>query len=355
MKPPCNVLFVYAIESLTGLSAKADKIAEGFSRYADRVDCLYFYNARSKIQKLFNYVQMHIKAVGMLLRPCYTTVYMRYAYYFVFLYLLCRILNVPFQIEINSKSQNELAQKKQRLRKIFDRIALSVGIVFAGRIHVVSRELLTYFSERYPGKTIVFNPNFVVDGYYSPALHHAPKPKINLLFLGNTEQAWHGIDLFIEMVCEHGFFLFDKINIHIVGNIAPAIEQLTINPNVSAHIFLHGFLSGEKKYAVLSKMDIGIGGFSLSAKGIKETTSIKNGEYLYSGLPLIIGYEDSAISSDHPFVLKIDIFDPQNAVDQIVGYLDFYGQHPEIRIQAHEYAKKNLTVDTYIERIMAPL
>lgn len=351
MKPKLNVLFIYTIEALTGLSAKAKKIEEGFNRNSVHLDTIYFYNSQSKFRKLFNYCFLHFIIINNICKNKYTTIYIRYAYYFVFIYIILRIANQNYQIEINSKSQNEFYTRKQFLRKFFDKIALKVGISFAGRIHVVSNELLIYFRKRYNNKIIIFNPNFVVDEHYFEKVN-ALSSKLNIVFLGNSCQAWHGIDKFIQMIIDYGKHLFEKINIHIIGKSSPAIERIVYKYHLNDTIYLHGFLSGYKKHLVLDQMNIGISGFDLQAIGLKETTGIKVGEYLYSGLPIIIGYEDPSVPSYNPFVQKIDMSKPIISINHIEDFIDAYYLDPKLSIQAHEYAKINLTVDNYIKRII---
>ena len=99
-------------------------------------------------------------------------------------------------------------------------------------------------------------------------------------------------------------------------------------------------------------MDIGIGVCNLSVIGLSEATSIKVGEYLFAGLAAILGYKDSRLNAGPPFILEVDLNHDTCLQKKINEFIQRVKNNPLLRAEAHEFAKDNLLVNRYIDRIL---
>lgn len=347
-----RVLFVYSNEANTGLSSKAKKIEDGFRNAGYVVDTIYFASSHDKLSRLYEWLRINVEFIRSVTTVTYNVIYIRYAYYFGLMYFVGWLCRCPFQIEVNSNIQGELAQRGQRLRARCDQLIGRIACRTAKRVHVVSKQLERIYQNSYPTAEVVFNPNFVVSEEV-PSNRLLRETNItNLVFLGNAAQPWHGIEGFIQKVIVDNQWFVSNCCLHLVGQRTAQIDALIARHGLHEVVKSHGFLTGDAKVGILQKMDIGIGCFDLGVIGLTETTSIKNGEYLYSGLALLLGYEDPACPLELSFVGKIDI-KAEDARDAFETYIRRIRAIPDVRMKAHEYAKTHLLVKHYIDKIIA--
>ncbi len=346
-----RALFVYTNYEKTGLSAKAKKIEEGFRDAGYDVDAVYFSSGQGRSERAYEWLKANYSFIRSIASTRYDVIFMRYAYYFGLMYAAAWIWRRPFQIDVNSNVQGELEQSGQRLRAKCDAAIMWVACRAAKRVHVVSRQLERMYRKSYPAAEVVFNPNFVVSELDPSHRVLGEHNSANLVFLGNAAQAWHGIDKFIRTIIVGNRRFAETCRLHLVGRSTAEIDGLIAEHGLQEVVQVHGFLTGDAKAGILKGMDIGIGCFDLGVIGLTETTSIKNGEYLHSGLALLLGYEDPACPSELSFVgkLALDAEDPRRDFE---SYMRRIRALPDLRKKAHEYARTHLLVKHYINKII---
>lgn len=347
-----RALFVYANNEKTGLSAKAKKIEEGFRDAGYDVDAVYFSSGQGQGGRACEWLKANYSFIRSIATTRYDVIYMRYAYYFGPMYAAAWIWRRQFQIDVNSNVQGELAQSGQRLRAKCDAVIMWMVCRTAKRVHVVSRQLERMYRKSYPTAEVVFNPNFVVSEEKPSDRVLGEHNAANLVFLGNAAQAWHGIDKFIRKIIVGNRRFAETCRLHLVGRSTAEIDGLITEHGLQEVVHVHGFLTGDAKVEILKDMDIGIGCFDLGVIGLTETTSIKNGEYLHSGLALLLGYEDPACPSELSFVGKLAL-DGEDPWLDFESYIRRIRAVPDLRRNAHEYARTHLLVNHYIDKIIA--
>ena len=258
------------------------------------------------------------------------------------------------QLEINSKEKEEFLGRGQWLRAQLGTLSLSLACRCAVRVHAVTYELLNHYNAIYPKVSIIFNPNFVVDEEYYNVGVAEDSESTHLIFLGDTLQPWQGIDLFIDKIVIDNFWFLQNCCLHIVGQCSTAIRSLVKTNFLHDKIIIHGYLSGQEKRDVLNKMHVGIGVFNLEAKSMIEATPIKIGEYLYAGIPVIIGYYDPRLpnSLDIPIFLRINLHEQVDLHERVNRFIAEVRQCGLLRSKVHEFAKQNLLVKNYIDKIL---
>ncbi len=347
-----KALFVYSNEAKTGLSAKGKKIEDGFRNAGYEVHAIYFSSGHEKGARLYEWLKINYLFIRSIMTVPYDVVYVRYAYYFGLIYLLAWIARCPLQIEINSNIQGELVQRGQTIRARCDQGVTWMACHAARRVHVVSRQLERMYRNAFPTTEIVFNPNFVVSEVMPSVRSPGGTGITNLVFLGNAAQPWHGIEKFIQKVIVGNRWFASHCRLHLVGQSTDRIDSLISAHRLHEVVKAHGFMTGAAKDGILQQMDIGIGCFDLGVIGLTETTSIKNGEYLHSGLALLLGYEDPACPSGLSFVGKL-LLDEEDVQSALEAYSRRIKAIPDLRKQAHDYARAHLLVKHYIEKIVA--
>jgi len=118
---------------------------------------------------------------------------------------------------------------------------------------------------------------------------------------------WHGIDRLFYGLKNYNDHTRKKVNIviHLVGGgkELPNLKRLAAKLKLDNLIF-HGPKYGTALDEVYANADIGVGVLGLYRKGLDFTSSLKNMEYAYYGLPFIIGNQDKDIQ-DCKFVLRV--------------------------------------------------
>ncbi|MCA9422356.1 MAG: hypothetical protein KC592_15140 [Nitrospira sp.] len=349
-----KVLFVYTFESKTGLSSKASKIEQGFRDAGCCLDAVYFGSAAGRIKRIFELLALYLDVSLKLVFGRYDVVFLRYAYYFLPVYFFAFLVRRDFQVEVNSNVRDELIGRGQRVRYVLDSLAERFVRYTAKKIHVVSKSLTEKLNRQYPSANYVFTANFVVDENYYPK-NEVGKDRINLVFMGNCAQPWHGIPLFLDVIIGAQSDWFNSLcTLHFIGHVDEETKNAVLRNNLTESVRFHGLLFAEEKHAALRNMDLGLSSFDLNFKGMTETTAIKTAEYLYNGIGLVIGYEDPVIPSSLPFVLTLDMDgDPEKQCAKFKAFVAGYRNISGAAEAAHKYAKKHLLVNKYIARILS--
>lgn len=350
-----RILFIYSLAKLTGLKGKSTKLEEGFRSAGFQIDAVYEIGGTKIVQRIWNLLSLHWTMARSLVFSQHDIYFIRYNYYFLFLFIMAGIARANLQIEMNSRSHSELLAKNQRIRAAVDRISMALALRFARRVHAVSRELEHFLAARSPRANVVFNPNFIVDEYFTPRRYDEMSYHglINVVFLGNADQTWHGVDVFLRTVVDGNCWFLQNCRMHFVGQASSQIRSLCKEIGIDNLTTFHGFLTGANKHKLMSHMDVGISGFNLGAIGLTETTGIKVGEYLHAGLVVVLGYDDPAIEAAGSVALFLTERDGVRAQEKFNDFLATTRSDPSLREKAHIFAQRHLTVRHYVNKVIA--
>jgi len=187
------------------------------------------------------------------------------------------------------KAANELGRyfSNHRERKIiFDR---ADGIVFP-TIELSRRK------NNKTNKPIIIIPNGI-DIERIKKIERSNEERLHLFFMGNPKASlWHGTELMQQLAKALGKQFF----IDIVGS----------SGNVSEGIMYHGYNDSANYCGLVKKSAVAISTLSLYKNNMFEACPLKTREYLAMGLPVIVGYKDTAWGNNPPdFVFRV----PNNA------------------------------------------
>ena len=325
---------------------------QGLEEHGYSTESIFLLGGKGKLHRLWNWLRTVTRACRIILSGDRQLILVRYAYYFLPVYLLPRRFQRNVRIEINGDAQAELAANGHFLRRRIDKLAIHAVMTHGAGVHVVSRELAARYQAMYPDARITFTSNFVCDEYYDPDRPPLTEGSIiNVVFLGTTAQRWHGVDVFIEALATTSWFR-DNCRLHIIGECSPTIDQLVHDLAIDDIVIRHGFQTGDAKRALMRNMHIGVGGFALHLKGIAETTAIKTAEYLHAGLPVVVGYRDSALPDGLPFWLQMNLMDDTQPVETFRTFANRVRNDPELSRSAHVYAREHLRVKQYVQSLV---
>ena len=144
-------------------------------------------------------------------------------------------------------------------------------------------------STGYTSSTAVVPNSINVSDYLKPkpaAVRDSQNPK--LVFIGTPGMSWHGVDRIIKIAES----TLDQLEFHIIGYGEGDFD------NTPENVIFHGVLPSNETHRVISSCHIGIGTMALFKKEMEEACPLKVRECLAYGLPMILGYEDTAYITD---------------------------------------------------------
>jgi len=166
--------------------------------------------------------------------------------------------------------------------------------------------------------------------------------EIHLIAVANVS-LWHGYDRIIAGLRDYyqKEITLPKVFLHIVSPVTKTMQELNEiieNSQLSDYIIFHGAQQGEELEKIFQKCQIGIGDLGTHRRGIKQTSALKVREYIARGIPLISSAEDSDISDNFPYLLKIPPDDSSVKIPEIINFAQKIYQDPEFPQKMREFA-----------------
>lgn len=210
-------------------------------------------------------------------------VYLRYDLFLPRVHRLVR--RFPVAVEVNSDDRAEMRLRggAARLYNRWNRRRILGG---AAALVCVTNELARTLASFGKPTAVIAN------GADPEAVPWTPAPaneRPRAVFAGTPRLAWHGVDRLLELALALPEVDFDLVGPQAAG--AP--------PNVT----VHGTLAGDAYWAVLAKADVAFGSLAMERAGLREGCPLKVREYLLTGLPVVVGYDDSDFLGEEPWFL----------------------------------------------------
>ncbi len=250
-------------------------------------------------------------------------IYLRYE---LWKYYLSKIIKIaPTIIELNSDDITEYrAQKglKGFLKVYYNLLTRDLLLGGSAGLIGVTHELLRMPCNARHNKPSAIIPNGI-------PLCQFPLNKIKkhnsipqLVFIGSPRQAWHGVDKILRLAEKtEGRLQFHIIGLSGVGS-----------PNVT----YYGYLPQNEYEDIIRKCDIGIGTLALHRKNMLEACPLKVREYLAYGLPIIIGYQDTAFLQSGTLEWVLQLENREENVDEAVERIVDFCYKMKDKIVNHE-------------------
>ena len=205
---------------------------------------------------------------------------------------ICRQFSGKIVLEINADLDAELKLEgktsvKRRAAFWINRLTEGYLERHLGGCVCVSSNFLEMFP-KVPRDRKIVSPN-AIDLAQHPVRKRPPaaNERTALLFMGTPGQAWHGVDMLPALARS-----LPECDFHVVGPDALA--------DAPSNMFFHGYLPPEELPQLYARSHIGIGSLAFFRKNISEASPLKVREYIAAGLPVILGYADSAFGQQRP-------------------------------------------------------
>ncbi len=220
-------------------------------------------------------------------------IYLRAGIYTCPLQRLFRI--APVVMELNTIDVMEY-RMQGRFHYLVHRLTRDFVYSRAAGFVAVSYEISAHPSNTKFGKLIQVVANGIDLSRYKPL--PAPRNAVpRLAYIGAPDNPWQGLDKLLWLADACPDFEFD-----VIGSGPEHFAGQTIPPNVH----LYGFLMRDAYESILARADVGVGTLALHRKGMGETSTLKVGEYLAYGLPLILAFDETGLKgTDFDFVLQL--------------------------------------------------
>jgi hypothetical protein len=121
-----------------------------------------------------------------------------------------------------------------------------------------------------------------VDPAACRALPAPANERPRLVFIGSPHQPWQGFDKVAQLARA-----LPGVDVDVIG---PTAAQLADAP---ANMTVHGHLAPDEYRPVLARADVALGTLALHRKSMDEASPLKVREYLLSGIPTVVAYDDT--------------------------------------------------------------
>jgi glycosyltransferase involved in cell wall biosynthesis len=251
----------------------------------------------------FSSAQERVRATARLVRGVRSfgpdAVYLRYDLWDPQVWLLT--MRVPTVLEANTNDLAEFRRRRTHARA-FNHVVRNVLLRSVRGIVAVSASVgRTYESFGKPTAVIANS----IDPEFAPHLPPQPQARPHAVFMGSPRVAWAGVDKLLELARR-----LDDVQFDLIGWSAEDAGE-PLPPNVTAH----GYLDRAAYEPVLARADAAIGTLAMHRAGEEEASPLKTREYLLSGLPVVLAYQDADLLGIEPWwLLRIP-----NTEDNVAG------------------------------------
>ncbi len=205
----------------------------------------------------------------------------------------------------------EIAEIEKRIYRNYKTLVIPNGISTAGEIGVIDRKV----------------------------------PKIlKGVFLAGTYSYWNGIERIIESFRRSNLQV--EMRLYFVGKVEPELKA-SCKDDTNVWIEFKEYMSKIELDAFLKDMHFAIGTCGIHKKGLREGSVLKVREYLSSGLPVVLGYEDpylQAIPELYTYCIQFPADDSDldfNLINQRVREL--YNGDPSLNSHIKKLANTHLS------------
>lgn len=253
-------------------------------------------------------------------KSSFDIIYSRYLLFTPFLY---RILKKnTFIIEINGDEYVEYKNRSSLtfLYYYFTRRLIEKNI--NGAVFI-SNELRSIYDKRLRKKSVV-----IANGLEIKEPNKNKKfNKNKIVFIGSKHHYWNGL--------EKVFYIADKmkkLELHFIG-----IDGLSTD-----NIIYHGRLNERESSKIIESSSLAICSLALYKQGLTEASPLKSRLYLSLGVPILYGYDDTDLSGEEKFSMKIPNNEDQIDIDKFSKFLDYINSNRQL--VRNEIAEINKTI-----------
>jgi len=222
--------------------------------------------------------------------------------------VVCGRVSRGFFILYHSKSENYLPHVKGgwkgRVAGIAEQYIGRLVLMNAEGIIGVTEEIAAHNAKRV-SKSLAYHamPNGV-DMQCVRLAGDKRAETVSLVIAAGTFRSWKGLEEVLDALeASPG----ENVEVHVAGQVNEDLRRrIGSSAILSLRVRLHGTLAKEELRELYVQCDAGLGSFGLAKVGMRQAASLKVGEYLASGLPVLAGHEDARLPADFPYYRHVE-------------------------------------------------
>lgn len=301
---------------------------------------------RAKHYMFFRYI---LKNKGKL-KEKYDFVYLRFSFANPYMFKVAKLFKndgAKVFIEIPTYPYYDELDKniKNKSLKVVDRVLWNIYKKHIDRV-ILTNDLNSVFGVR---AINIFN-GIDVKKLVSKAHIDKKNSNINIVAVANLN-IWHGYDRLIKGLYDYySDEVKEKVHLYLIGEGVEKENLINLSKTLALDKYVHflGAKRGKELDEVFSAMDIGASSLALFRAGGGHDP-IKSKEYVGRGIPVILGYEDRALSNELDFVFKVPSDNTNIDIKFLIKkYNEMKSSADDIRL----YAEKNLSWVSQMRKVI---
>lgn len=156
------------------------------------------------------------------------------------------------------------------------------------------------------------------------------KQRLDVLLICSFPNQWHGADRLLKGLIQYKGST--AIHLHLVGRFPPVNQKLAAQVPPKHQVTFYGFVDQASITAIKKSCHIGIGSLGMHRIPLFQGSVLKVREYLASGMPVAIGYEDEDIAHSELKKYCLSIPPDESPVDfkEIVEFTALVMKDPDL-------------------------
>ncbi len=250
-------------------------------------------------------------------------IYFRYDVFAPSLYALFRKRAVVFEINTDDSVEYSMGS---RVRGIYNRFTRNQMLKTASGLVFVSNAVANRpaFQIDLPFRVIGNS----VDISSIPDWNSGRGNGKEAIMIGSKECTWQGIDK-LSVLAER----MPDWKFHVVG----------CDGEGTGNLKYHGFLPRSEYEKIIFRCSVGIGSLALHRYGVDENSTLKTGEYLAYGLPVVLGYQETDFVGEYDYVCRIPNVE-RNVINSFGQIREFMNQWVGRRVDRSAVAHLDVSV-----------
>jgi hypothetical protein len=184
---------------------------------------------------------------------------------------------------------------------------------------------------------------------------NAPDNEFHIAMIAQFSD-WHAADILVKSLKAYTLLSGPvTIKVHFIGKMIAKVIEMVKQENLEHDIIFHDEKDAYEIATFLNDVHVCVGTLGHHRKNIQLDSSLKNREYAFSGMPMILKTPDLDFPKNQFFV---KYFPDDETLLDLNEVLDFYNkikiEHPDYKNEIIEYAKANLAWKIKLKEVLEP-
>ena len=184
-----------------------------------------------------------------------------------------------------------------------------------------------------------------------PLHQHKFNGELHILALASMRN-WQGYDRLITGLAKYNGDL--PVHIEMVGNDEDGSlsewQKLAEQLGVSDKVHFRGACYGQDLTEIIDRCDLAAATLGLHRKSLGNASVLKVREYMARGIPFIYSYEDSCLSGNESFALKVSNNDSPVDINKLVDWAKTFTDKTSVAEEMRDFARKNMSWESQLSQ-----